>query len=76
MGEGLKEPEDLLDNLRNELLPGLEDRKENEKQKKAAYLRSLRDVDWSEHLSIVPEEIEREENQRKIEEALGPTASN
>lgn len=75
MGERLEDPEDLIEELRDELLPGLAEREKRTMEKKAKYLRSLQDVDWSEEFSLDPDVLRRRQSEEKAEEALGPVAS-
>jgi hypothetical protein len=75
MGEALKNPDEILDSIRKNILPGTAQQKKKTMEEKAQYLRSLKDVDWSEVLSFDPEEMDRIENRQKAEDELGPLAS-
>jgi hypothetical protein len=72
----VEEPEDLIEELRDQLLPGRAEDQEATKEKKGQYIRGLKDVDWSEHLSLDENVVEHRENQKKMEEELGPVVSN
>lgn len=75
MGSDLKDPEDLIESLRDQLLPGRENQEERTQQQKANYIQSLQDVDWTEYLSLDSDVIEERKNQQKIKDELGPAAS-
>lgn len=51
-GFDMESPKEAIEKLRVNLLPGEGNRREDEMKKKAEYIRSLQDVDWSEVFEV------------------------
>lgn len=73
-GSMVEDPEEAMDQLEELVLPGVQRNREAQKKRKAAYLRSLRDVDWTSVFELDDHVLEKRKRKQKAKDALGPVA--
>ena len=74
-GADLESPEETLETVFEMLLPGHKGREETRQEKQAQYLRSLQDVDWSEHFQLDPQILKERQEEKKAQEQFGDIAA-